>query len=153
VRRRRHPGGPALGTRRRRLDPTLPIPTWFLDNDTSGAALTAALRGLGVSVELLRDHFDPSTADADWIPEVADRDWIILTRDRSMRHRTWQADAVAATGARMFTIVTRRNLRGAELAELVGRAVNRVHRRAAKRDRGYIVKIMGDGSLEPWFPR
>lgn len=62
-------------------------PVFFIDRDTGGRVLAAALRSAGYRVERHDDHFDQATPDPFWIRRVAERGWVILTCDRNISRK------------------------------------------------------------------
>lgn len=62
-------------------------PVFFIDRDTGGRLLAAALRAEGWRVELHDEHFPQATPDPAWIRSVAERRWAILTCDRNIARK------------------------------------------------------------------
>lgn len=50
-------------------------------------------------VHIHDDEFAPDEEDPIWLPKVAARGWVILTKDREIRHRKIELDAVLSNGA------------------------------------------------------
>lgn len=50
------------------------------------------------------------TKDREWIPTVASEGWIIITRDKRIRDRVAERQAVLDYGAKIFTIASKGNL-------------------------------------------
>jgi PIN like domain len=73
----------------------------------------AGLRADGWDVVTLGEHYgvpaDEQVADVDWIEEAAKRGWLILMKDKRIRHRQAEIDAVIAHKARCF-VITRGDL-------------------------------------------
>lgn len=49
------------------------------------------------------DHFDPEEQDSIWLPLVAQRGWVILTKDKDIRHRALELEAVLQHDAYLLT--------------------------------------------------
>lgn len=69
-------------------------PVYFIDRDTGGRVLAAALRSEGYRAERHDDHFDQDTPDPFWIRKVAQRGWVILTCDRNIARKERQSGRV-----------------------------------------------------------
>jgi hypothetical protein len=90
--------------------------TFFVDRSL-GRALGRTLREAGWRVELHDDHFAEDTLDEVWLLEVGARGWVVLTKDKAIRRKEVERDAVIAAGIRMFTLSSA-NMTGQEMAEV-----------------------------------
>ena len=102
---------------------------FFLDRSIESALVAAALRDTGVEVRLHREFFADDEKDEIWLPDVAQRGWIILTRDKWIRRRPLEKQALIASGARAF-VLTSGNLRGREMADILVKHIGRMERLA-----------------------
>ena len=82
--------------------------TFFFDNNLS-PLLVAGLRGFGEDVQHLRDAFPENTKDVVWIPQVAESGWVLVTRDKRIRTRPLEAEALARAGLSAFFFVQKRD--------------------------------------------
>lgn len=82
--------------------------TFFFDNNLS-PLLVAGLRGFGEDVQHLRDAFPPNTKDVAWIPQVAASGWILVTRDKRIRTRPLEAEALMRAGLSAFFFIQKRD--------------------------------------------
>lgn len=62
-----------------------------------------------------------ATPDHIWIPEVASRRWVVIQRDRRMRARIGERDAILAHGLRVVYLRVRKDPSGWRQLELVVR--------------------------------
>jgi predicted nuclease of predicted toxin-antitoxin system len=92
-------------------------PTFYADR-CLGKAAARALQAAGASVELHDDHFGQDAADEDWIPVVSARGWVILTKDKNIRRRLGEREAVLLANARVMTLSSG-NMRSQEMADLL----------------------------------
>lgn len=99
--------------------------TFFIDRSLGSRLVPEALRALGASVELHKDHFAADAPDADWIAEVGRRGWAILTKDKWIRHRPLERRAVIATRGRLFALTTG-NLSGEEIARVFAKHLQKM---------------------------
>jgi hypothetical protein len=84
------------------------VSTFFFDNNLS-PLLVAGLRGFGEDVQHLRDAFPENTKDSVWIPQVAESGWILVTRDKRIRTRPLEAEALVRAGLSAFFFVQKRD--------------------------------------------
>lgn len=93
-------------------------PRFFVDRSLGRKALPEALRSSGWQLITLAEHYgipaDERVADTDWIQEAAKRGWPILMKDKRIRHRPAEINAVVAHKARCF-VITRGDLPSAEM--------------------------------------
>lgn len=91
-------------------------PTFYVDR-CLGKAVANALRVAGANVQVHDDHFAQAAQDEDWIPRVAAQGWVILTKDKNIRRRPSEREALLMSSARIFTLSSG-NMRGADMAAL-----------------------------------
>jgi hypothetical protein len=94
-------------------------PKFFLDRSLGRKALPEFLRADGWDLLTLAEHYgvpaDQQVADTEWIQEAAKQGWPILMKDKRIRHRRVEIDAVVAHRARCF-VITRGDLTSEEMA-------------------------------------
>lgn len=94
------------------------LPRFFVDCSLGRKAVPEALRASGWQLITLAEHYgmpaDERVADTDWIQEAAERGWPILMKDKRIRHRQAEIDAVVMHKARCF-VITRGDLPSAEM--------------------------------------
>jgi predicted nuclease of predicted toxin-antitoxin system len=78
-------------------------PTFFTDRNL-GKLVPAALSAAGARVETHDENFSDDMKDEDWIPIVANRNWVILTKDKRIRRRLRERQALFTSKARVFTL-------------------------------------------------
>src|SRR5205814_7319834 len=72
------------------------------------------------------DHF-AGQLDVAWLPAVGRHGWILLTKDKNIRRRQLEVDAILNSGVRAF-VVTAAGLTGDDTAALLVRAMRKVYR-------------------------
>lgn len=99
--------------------PEQPPPKFFLDRSLGRKAVPEALRVDGWSIVTLAEHYgvpaDEKVADVNWIEEAAKQGWPILMKDKRIRHRQAEINAVVEHKARCF-VITRGDLPSADMA-------------------------------------
>jgi hypothetical protein len=96
-----------------------PQPKFFLDRSLGRVAVPALLRAGGWNLVTLAEHYgvpdDEQVADTTWIQDAATRGWPILMKDKRIRYRRAEIDAVIQYQAQCF-VITRGDLPSAEMA-------------------------------------
>ena len=131
----------------RSRSPRLPSDPLFLDEGLGSKKVADALRSAGATVELHRDHFTPGTPDDEWLPAAAANGWIILSKDRAIRRRANERQAVTDSAARLF-VLTSANMTGEEMASAFVAALPRIAK-ACSAASGPMMKVVHrDGTLD-----
>jgi uncharacterized protein with PIN domain len=79
--------------------PKQPDPiTLFLDRSLGKNIVAEALRKAGVH----DDHFKQDVTDTTWLTIVGKRKWVVLTKDRRIRFRAIERQALINAGALSF---------------------------------------------------
>jgi hypothetical protein len=95
----------------------------------------------------LAEHYgiptDQEVADAVWIEEAAKQGWPILMKDKRIRHRQGEIDAVIEHGARCF-VLTRGDLSSTEMASRFIANKAAIHAAAANEPGPYIYSVHAD---------
>ena len=102
------------------------------------------MRCARLEVQVHIDHFAQSAPDVDWIPEVGRRNWVLITKDQNIRRNPLERAAYLSARLRGF-VVTGVDMGGADLAQLLVRALPGMVRRAAGRPGPLLFTISGGG--------
>lgn len=92
-------------------------PTLFLDRNLGKNIVANRLRSEGMAVEVHDDHLSPAAPDEDWIALVGRKNWLAIAKDRNVRYRTAELNAIRRYSARVF-VIRMKNTTGPEVAEL-----------------------------------
>jgi len=76
--------------------------TYFVDECLGRHFVTDALRNAGAHVEVHHEHFRSGAPDAEWLPVIGERKWIVLTKDRHIRRREIEINAIVNARVRAF---------------------------------------------------
>jgi len=101
------------------VGPFPPPPEFFVDRCLGRHMIAAALRGAGWSVRTLGEVYgarEATVPDDEWLERCARENWIVLTKDKRIRRRPAEIEAVRAHGARVF-VLSSGNLTAAEQAQ------------------------------------
>ncbi|MFC0861870.1 hypothetical protein ACFHYQ_06140 [Sphaerimonospora cavernae] len=83
-------------------------PKFFADRSLGRIAVPNLLRAAGWDLITLAEHYgvpaDEQVADTEWIEEAAKLGWIVLMKDKRIRYRRAEIDAVIEYRARCFVI-------------------------------------------------
>lgn len=90
-------------------------PVFFVERSLGARVVPAVLRARGVRVEVHADHFKHDEADAIWLSAVGRNGWVLLTKDKHIRLRTLEREALLRADVRAFSL-TSGNLTGDEMA-------------------------------------
>jgi hypothetical protein len=102
--------------------------TILVDECLGRYAVPEALKAAGAQVLLHSQMFPPGIEDEDWLRALANRpDLSVISKDRQIRKRTLELDAVIAGRVRLF-ILTTAGMTSREQAEAFVRALRRILR-------------------------
>jgi len=129
-------------------------PRFFLGRSFGRLVVPDKLRAAGWDLVTLAEHYgvpaDERVADTEWIHEAATRGWPILMKDKHIRYRRAEIDAVVRHQAQCF-VVTRRDLTSARMASRL-LANQRAIFEMASVPGPYIYAVQSD-RLDPIYPR
>lgn len=101
--------------------------TYFLDESLDSASVASALRDAGASVIRHTDRFPRGVVDELWLTEAGKNGWIVLTRDKRIRYRKLERDALQAANVRAF-VFTGGNVTARETGAILARALRKMDR-------------------------
>lgn len=117
------------------MSPPARPPKFFLDRSLGRIIVPSILRSAGWDLVTLAEHYgvpqDESVTDVQWIEDAASRGWPILIKDKRIRYRPAEIDAVIRAEARCF-VITRGDLTSAETANRFLACVVAIHEAAAE---------------------
>lgn len=126
--------------------PSPPEPVFFVDRSLGSVDVPAGLRAAGATVEIHDDHFPQTQADVDWLPIVGESGWVVLTKDRRIRTRNLESQALLDAGVAAF-VLTAGDVTGGEMAAALVKALPRMRRMAAKLVRPFIAAVSRAGDV------
>jgi hypothetical protein len=111
--------------------------------------IIAALVGAGLDLRLHGDLFKPDSPDVVWLPQVAKNKWVLLSKDKRIRGRPIEKEALLIPGARSF-ILTSGNMTGQEMADAFIRRINQIRRIAKNEKTPFVAVVTRDGVSVLW---
>lgn len=120
--------------------------TLYLDRNLGKHLVAKALRAAGHSVEIHDDHLPMAAPDEDWIQLVGREGWIAITKDKNIRYRYAELDAIKQHRARVI-VIRAKNLTGQELAALVVQYHARIQRLATDHRAPFVAGLDRSGRL------
>lgn len=129
-------------------------PKFFLDRSLGRIAVPSRLRAAHWDLATLAEHYgtpaDEQIADVQWIHDAATRGWPILMKDKRVRYRRAEIDAVVQHRAQCF-VITRGDLTSTEMADRFQGSRRAIYE-AVNRPGPYIYAVHSD-RLELLHPR
>jgi predicted nuclease of predicted toxin-antitoxin system len=104
----------------------------------------AAAASYGATVELHRDHFTDDAPDTEWLTAVGARGWIVLTKDKAIRRKTAEREALVAARVRLFTL-TGGNLTGEQMAQLFVTNLTKMARLVKRQNAPFVAGVTRTG--------
>jgi predicted nuclease of predicted toxin-antitoxin system len=121
---------------------------FFVDRSLGKIKIADALRAAGVQVEVHDDHFATDAPDAVWLKAAGDKGWVVLTKDKNIRYRFGERQAVLASHVRAFVLAAG-GLTGDEMAAIYVSALPAIQRFLKKHKGPFIVSVSRTGNLRP----
>jgi predicted nuclease of predicted toxin-antitoxin system len=125
-------------------------PTFYVDRCV-GKRVVRALRDAGARVEAHDDHFAQDAADEAWIPDVTARGWVILTKDKNIRRRAGEREAVVTASARMITLASG-NMSGETMAGIFVGNLAAMEQLAGSQPAPFVA-VLGPGGMQVVLPK
>ena len=98
---------------------------FFTDRDL-GATFPRILSENGLHAERHDDHFMDHASDSEWLLEVGRRGWYAISKDRRIRYRPNERDAVMQAGVGLFRLI--RNAPHRALADNFAATISKIER-------------------------
>ncbi len=111
---------------------------FFTDRDL-GSLFPRILSDAGIHVEKHDDHFPHNTPDEVWLPKVGGYGWFVVSRDKRIRYRHNELNAVMLAGVGLFLVVGHSNHR--TLAENFVSCIHKIDRFLTKHSPPFIAKV------------
>jgi predicted nuclease of predicted toxin-antitoxin system len=120
------------------------LPPFFVDRSLGKVQVAERLRGAGLTVHVHDDHFPIDAKDVDWLPEVGRRGWAVLTKDKAIRKRALELQALRQGGVAAF-ILTSGDLQGSEMGQVFVDALPKMLRLLRKQEPPFVATVSRGG--------
>jgi hypothetical protein len=98
----------------------------------------------GHEIRAWYDHF-PGIDDIEWLPAIGERGWVLLTKDKDIRRRPLEIEAILNSRVRAF-VLTASGLRREEQADIFLKAMPKIHR-VCRRRGPFVYNVTALGNL------
>ncbi len=126
---------------------SLPDQVVFIERNLGKHKVTQILQDAGEQVEVHDDHLLQNAADEEWIQLVGEKGWLAVTKDKNIRYRQSELDAIKEYKARIF-VIRAKNVTAEDIGEILLKALGRMKKLSARTKAPFIAAIYGDGSLK-----
>ena len=93
------------------------------------------------------DHLSSAAPDEDWIALVGRKNWLAITKDRNIRYRTAELDAIRKHLARVI-VIRMKNVTGPEVAEVLVKDRCRIVRFAMVTHPSFVAGIYASSTVK-----
>ena len=126
-----------------------PERTLFIDRSLGKHIIADRLRAEGMAVEVHDDHLPQDAPDEEWIALVGRMGWVAITKDRDVRYRAAELDAIRRHSARVI-VIRMKNATGLDHAALLGEGRRRIARFAANTSPPFVAGIYRSGAVRAY---
>ncbi len=124
---------------------------FFIDRSLGSIVVPEALRHAGVHVEIHASHFADNTPDTDWLSHVGQQGWVVLMKDKHIRSRPHERQALIYAGVRAFVLVAG-NISGQEMGQSFVNALPAMYDLLTQRATPFIAQITRQGRISTISP-
>ena len=138
-------------TSKKPSDASLPSPPerliFFIDRCLGRKVIPDGLRAAGEEVRIHDDHFPQDAKDEAWLTEVGKNGWVVLTKDKHIRYRVSEIQALHAAKVRAFVLTSRGDLNATEVIQIFVKAMPAIKRLCEKTAPPFIALVDRGGNL------
>src|SRR6266851_9832119 len=87
---------------------------FFIDRSLGRKVIPGALQKAGERVKAHDDLYPQDTKDPVWLRGVGKQGWVVLTKDKRIRHRNLELEALMNAKVRAFVLASKGDLQGQE---------------------------------------
>ena len=120
---------------------------FFVDRSLGRRIIPGALRDAGEEVRIHDDHFPQDAKDEVWLAEAGKQGWVVLTKDKNIRYRAIELQALVAAKVRAFVLTARGDLSVAEVGQIFVKALPAMKKLCETTKPPFIARVSRDGSV------
>ena len=106
------------------------------------------LRGLcDDTVIFLDERFPPDTPDREWLAVAGQEGWLVISRDKRIRRRPGEREAIRANGVGCFILGWRKNLTREEYVDVLATSLDEMQARFEETPRPFIFVVDANGNM------
>jgi len=120
---------------------------FFVDRSLGRKVMPDALRAVGAEVRVHDDFFPQDAKDEVSLAEVGRHGWVVLTKDKRLRYREVEIQALLAEKVGCFILTARGDLSGVEVGHIFVKALPAMKKLCATTARPFIARVSRDGNL------
>ena len=99
------------------------------------------------AVIFLDDRFPPDTPDREWLAVAGREGWLVISRDKRIRLRPGERDAIEANGVGCFILGWRKNLTREEYVDVLAGSLGEMQARFVETPRPFIYVVNAAGEM------
>ncbi len=122
---------------------------FYLDRNMGNHVIADALRTAGLAVEIHDDHLPKNAPDEDWISLVGRRGWLAITKDKNIRYRAAELQAIKRHSASVL-VVRAKNTTGQDIADILVSAKVKIQKFANKNAPPFVAGIDRSGHIKKY---
>jgi hypothetical protein len=121
---------------------------FFTDRDLAKREFPGILLDAGLQIKIHDDHFNDTTPDEEWLTWVGEKGWFAITRNKGIRYKPIECDAVMYAGVGLF--VMRGKWSHKELARGFLANMNNIERFLQKYEPPFIANVYNPTQSKPY---
>ena len=122
-------------------------PVFFVDRSLGKNVISQALRNANCEVRVHDELFPQDATDEEWLREVGRNGWIVLTKDKNIRFRELEKQALVSSKARAF-VLTARDVTGAEMAQIFVGALPKMLKILERTPGPFLARVTRGGQVD-----
>jgi predicted nuclease of predicted toxin-antitoxin system len=123
---------------------------YFVDRSLPKRSLLKELRQKGCTVKHHDELFVPDASDVEWLRVAGKNNWLVLSHDRNIGRNPLEIEMLRRAKVKAFMPSSKGSLSGAEITNIIIKAIPAIERFARANKPPFIAKIYQDGAVKKW---